>query len=106
MRAGYGMTGDFIAGQFFFDSRSAPPFGLEQRLTGASLDDPWGAVGRANPFPVTLGGDDYPCSAALYALFISVPYDLKTTRIHSWNVGVQQQLGDNMALSATYSATT
>jgi len=40
------MTGDFVTGQFFFDSRSAPPFGLEQRLTGALFDDPWGSVGR------------------------------------------------------------
>ena len=51
VRAGYGMTGDFVTGQFFFDSRSAPPFGLEQRLTNTRLDDPWGAVGRTNPYP-------------------------------------------------------
>ena len=31
-----------------------------------------------------------------------MPYDLKTTRVHSWNVGVQRQIGDNMAVSATY----
>ena len=74
LRAGYGLTGDFVTGQFFFDSRSAPPFGLEQRLTNTLLDDPWGAVGRTNPYPVPLGGDDYPYSAALYSLFISMPY--------------------------------
>ena len=83
VRAGYGLTGDFVTGQFFFDSRSAPPFGLEQRLTGTRLDDPWGAVGRTNPYPVPLGGDDYPYSAALYSLFISMPTDIKTTRNHA-----------------------
>jgi hypothetical protein len=102
VRAGYGMTGDFVTGQFFFDSRSAPPFGLEQRLNGARLDDPWGSVGRSNPFPVAVGGADYPFNQALYSLFITVPYDIKTTRNHSWNVGLQQQIGDNMAFSATY----
>jgi hypothetical protein len=102
LRAGYGLTGDFVTGQFFFDSRSAPPFGLEQRLTNTSLDDPWGAAGRTNPFPVALGGANYPYSAALYSLFISMPYDIKTTRNHSWNVAFQQQVGDNMAYSATY----
>jgi hypothetical protein len=102
LRAGYGLTGDFVTGQFFFDSRSAPPFGLEQRLTSTLLDDPWGAVGRTNPFPVALGGADYPYSAALYSLFISMPYDIKTTRNHSWNVAFQQQVGDNMAFSTTY----
>ena len=102
IRAGYGMTGDFVTGQFFFDSRSAPPFGLEQRLTGARLDDPWGSVGRVNPFPVNVGGADYPFHSALGSLFITVPYDIKTTRNHSWNLGIQQQVGDNMAFSATY----
>ena len=102
LRAGYGLTGDFVTGQFFFDSRSAPPFGLEQRLTGTLLDDPWGAVGRTNPYPVSVGGADYPYSAALYSLFISMPYDIKTTRNHSWNVAFQRQVGDNMAFSTTY----
>jgi hypothetical protein len=102
LRAGYGLTADFVTGQFFFDSRSAPPFGLEQRFQGTSLDDPWGAVGRTNPFPVDVGGANYPYNQALYSLFISVPYDLKTTRNHSWNVAFQQQVGDNLAYSATY----
>ena len=44
----------------------------------------------------------YPWASALYPLFITVPYDIKTTRNHSWNVAVQQQFGDNMAVSATY----
>ena len=103
IRAGYGMTGDFVTGQFFFDSKSAPPYGLEQRLTGALFDDPWGSVGRTNPYPVaTLGTNAFPFASDPYALFITVPYDIKTTRNHSWNVGLQQQVGDNMAVAATY----
>ena len=50
----------------------------------------------------TVGGANYPFNAALYSLFITVPYDIKTTRNHSWNVAFQQQVGDNMAFSATY----
>jgi hypothetical protein len=100
VRVGYGMTGDFVTGQFFFDSRSAPPFGLEQRLTGALFDDPWGSVGRTNPYPISPTA--YPWASALYPLFITVPYDIKTTRNHSWNVAIQRQFGTNMAVSATY----
>jgi len=100
VRVGYGMTGDFVTGQFFFDSRSAPPFGLEARLNGALLDDPWGSVGRVNPYPLTPG--NYPWNLALYPLYITVPYDIKTTRNHSWNVAFQRQFGDNTAFSATY----
>jgi hypothetical protein len=100
VRAGYGMNSDTIAGQFFFDS-AVPPFGLEVRnirpLVG-TLDDPWAGTGRTNPFPVPLGGAPF----ASHAPFLSAPLDLKNTRVHNWNVGVQQQIGENMAFSASY----
>jgi len=103
VRAGFGVTSDFVTGQTFFDSRSAPPNGLEQRLTGSTLDDPWGSVGRTNPFPVDF--KNYPYNLALYSLFIQVPYDIKTTRNRSWNIGIQQQIGQNTGVSATYLGT-
>jgi hypothetical protein len=102
VRAGYGMNSNFIAGEFYFDAAQAPPFGLEQRLINLgprSLDDPWRAAGRANPYPLPAGGvQEFPP----YALLIEVPYDLATTRVHSWNLGVQQQIGENMGVSASY----
>jgi len=102
VRAGYGMNSNFIAGEFYFDAAQAPPFGLEQRLINLgrnSLDDPWRAAGRANPYPLPVGGvQEFPP----YALLIEVPYDLETTRVHSWNLGVQQQVGENMGVSASY----
>ncbi len=99
VRAGYGMNSNFIAGEFYIDAANAPPFGLEQRLVNVGFDDPWGSAGRANPYPVTLGRDlQFPP----YPLLIQVPTDLDTTRVHSWNLGVQRQLGDDMAISASY----
>jgi hypothetical protein len=102
LRAGYGMNSNFIAGEFYFDAAQAPPFGLEQRLFRlgpGSLDDPWAAVGRPNPYPNERGTDtEFP----RYSLLIMVPPNLKTTRVHSWNVGVQQQVGENMSVSASY----
>ena len=102
VRAGYGMNSNFIAGEFYFDAAQAPPFGLEQRLINlpaGALDDPWRAASRANPYPITAGrvGEFPP-----YALLLAVPYDLETTRVHSWNLGVQQQVGENMGVSASY----
>ena len=102
VRAGYGLSGDFVAGQFFTDAQQAWPFGYEERLTGAavgSLDDPWGGVGRVNPFPVRLGTG---LAKGPGAPFIMVPQNLKGTRVHTWNVAVQHQLGDTTAVSATY----
>lgn len=102
VRGGYSMNSNFIAGEFYFDAAQAPPFGLEQRLTnpGAySLDDPWKASGRVNPYPYN---PSTATSFPPYALLISVPYDLETTRVHSWNLAFQHQVGDNMAGSITY----
>ena len=102
VRAGYGMNSNFIAGEFYFDAAQAPPFGLEQRLInlGAnSLDDPWRAAGRTNPYPLTSRANlEFPP----YALLLAVPYDLETTRVHSWNLGVQHQVGDSIGVSASY----
>ncbi len=102
VRAGYGLSGDFISGQFFFDASQAWPFGYEERLTGAAvgpLDDPWGGAGRVNPFPVTLGTG---LAKVPGGLFIQVPPDLNGTRVHTWNLGVQRQISDSTAVSATY----
>jgi hypothetical protein len=100
VRGGYGMNSDFVNGEFMFDAMQAPPFGLEQRLIGnVLLDDPWRSVGRVDPYPVTPGQVyDFPP----YALFLSLPNELKTQRVHSWNAGVQHQLGDSMAVGVTY----
>ncbi|MGH9253572.1 MAG: carboxypeptidase regulatory-like domain-containing protein [Vicinamibacterales bacterium] len=100
VRAGYGMNSNFIAGEFYFDAAQAPPFGLEQRLTGnVLLDDPWTSSGRVNPYPLASRENlEFPP----YALLIQVPRDLDTTRVHSWNVGVQRQIGDNIGVSASY----
>jgi hypothetical protein len=104
VRAGYGMNSNFVAGEFYFDAGQAPPFGLEQRLFRLgphSLDDPWAAAGRPNPYPNERGTDtEFPP----YSLLIMVPQDLKTTRVHSWNLGIQQQIGESTAVSASYLA--
>jgi hypothetical protein len=98
------MNSNFVAGEFYFDAGQAPPFGLEQRLFQLgprSLDDPWRAANQPNPYPNERGGDrEFPP----YSLLIMVPPDLKTTRVHSWNTGIQQQIGDNMSVSASYLA--
>ena len=102
VRAGYGLNGDFISGGFFFDASQAWPFGYEeflQRPAVGTLDDPWGAIGRVNPYPATLGTG---LPKVPGGNFIEVPPDLKGTRVHTWNVAFQRQLGDTLAVSATY----
>ena len=102
MRAGYGMNSNFIAGEFYFDAAQAPPFGLEQRLINLPAGGRSTIRGarRAGPTRTRLRGrcEEFPP----YALMLTVPYDLETTRVHSWNAGVQHQIGDNIGVSASY----
>ena len=102
VRAGYGLNGDFISGQFFFDASQAWPFGYEEFLQSpavGTMEDPWGSIGRPNPYPAKLG---VGLPKAPNVNYIEVPPDLKGTRVHTWNAGVQRQLSDSMAVSATY----
>ena len=88
VRAGYGMNGDFVAGQFFFDASQAPPFGYEERLTRPAVgrfDDPFGGDRPDQSVPGRRLAPTRRSGPA--ALYIQVPHDLKTTRVHSWNVG-------------------
>ena len=102
VRAGYGMNGDFVPGTFLFDMSQAPPFNYEERLIRPAvgrLDDPFGGIGRTNPFPFTRGPN---LAFGPGGLYIQLPYDLQTTRVHSWNVGMQREIARDMAVSATY----
>jgi len=102
IRAGYGLNGDFISGQYFFDANQAWPFNYEVNLIApdaGTFDDPWGSVGRTNPYPVTLGRG---LPLVPNGAFIEIPDNLKGTRVHTWNLAYQRQLGNEFAMSATY----
>ena len=102
LRAGYGMSSEFVNGQFFINAANAPPWGSELRLTRPNIgpfEDPFRGTGVANPFPVTF---DQNAPFSPNGPFISFPSDLTTTRVHAYNVAFQRQIGDNTALSASY----
>ena len=102
VRAGYGMNSEFVNGQFFINTANAPPWGSEVRLQRpgiGSFDDPFAGTGVTNPFPVTF---DANAPFSPNGPYIVPPSDLEPTRVHAWNVSVQRQLGNAMAVSASY----
>jgi hypothetical protein len=102
VRAGYAMNGEFVNGQFFINTANAPPWGSEVRLQRpgiGSFDDPFAGTGVTNPFPITF---DANAPFSPNGPFITPPSDLTPTRVHSWNLSVQRQIGDSMAASASY----
>ncbi len=102
IRGGYGMNGEFVNDQFFINAANAPPWGSEVRLTRPGIgpfDNVFAGSGVTNPFPITF---DANAAFSPNGPFVSTPSDLDTTRVHAWNVSVQRQFGDNIAVSVTY----
>jgi len=100
IRAGYGLSYDFVNGQFFATTTLAPPFGNLTRITGpVSFDDPWATVPGGNIFPYTL---DRNAPFTSFGSFLALRPDLKTTGVHAWTLSVQRQIGSGSLISATY----
>jgi hypothetical protein len=100
IRAGYGLSYDFVNAQFFATTTLAPPFGNLTRVTGpVSFDDPWATVPGGNIFPYTL---DKNAPFSSFGSFLALRPDLKTTEVHAWNLSVQRQLGGAGLVSVTY----
>ncbi len=104
IRSGYSLAYDFVNGQFHLNTSVAPPFNAEARVTlpAGGLDDPWRGTGNETFFPFTTGPNSpFPLTGP----YISLPTDIQPPRQQSWNVSVQRQIGDNLALSAIYLGT-
>jgi hypothetical protein len=100
IRAGYGLSYDFVNAQFFATTTLAPPFGNLSRISGpVRFDDPWATVPGGNIFPYTF---DRNAPFASFGSFLAIRPDLKATGVHAWNLSIQRQIGSSLLLSATY----
>jgi hypothetical protein len=99
VRAGYSLAYDFVNAQYHLNTSIAPPWGAEVRIPSVSLDNPYATFPGGNPFPRTF---DANAAFPQFGSFLAIDPDTKNTRMHSYNVAVQKQLGTNMVVSATY----
>ena len=101
IRTGYALSNEFVNAQFFINTANAPPWGSEVRLTrpASGFDDPFREPAVQNIFPIAF---DTSAPFSPNGPYLVPPSDLDNTRVHSWNLSVQQQLGDNTAVSASY----
>ena len=103
VRAYYGLAYDFGVAQNLGGSASAPPhaFGVQVSSPPGGLDNPWLGIAGGNPFPYVAS----PTNAVFdrFATFLPVDnYEMLPPRVHTWNLGVQRQLGTDLMVSATY----
>lgn len=98
VRAGWGISYDYVAGELMVNSADAPPYGGTEIWAGQF----------SNPFASNPGGNVYPYvvnSNAPFApggTYIYLPPNLKTPEVNQWNLVVQRQLGKDWLISATY----
>ncbi|MBV9769545.1 MAG: TonB-dependent receptor [Bryobacterales bacterium] len=98
VRAGFGISYDYVAGELMVNSADAPPYGGTEIWAGQF----------SNPFATNPGGNIYPYTVNKNAPFapagtyIFVPPNLKTPETLQWNLVVQRQLGNNWLASASY----
>ncbi|HEV8397523.1 MAG TPA: carboxypeptidase-like regulatory domain-containing protein [Vicinamibacterales bacterium] len=101
IRTGYSLSFDFVNAQFHLNTSVAPPFNAEARVDNPAggFDNPWLGTGNETFFPFTTGANSpFPLTGP----YISIPSDINVPRQQSWNVSVQRQIGNDLAVSATY----
>ena len=97
IRASYGLFYDFANGQFFINTTVAPPFGDETRVNAVPFDNPWSTYPGGNPYPIKSFN-----TFTLNAPYLTLPYNMPATALHSWNLSVQRQIGADWLVSASY----
>jgi carboxypeptidase family protein len=103
VRSSYSLGYDFQGASYLFISATAPPFGGRLRVTSlpGGFDDPYRDFpgGAPHPYPETPGPDaQFPAYGAL----ASVDPDNNSTRVQSWNVIVERQIGAAWQVAASY----
>jgi hypothetical protein len=98
IRASWGISYDYVAGELMVNSADAPPYGGTEIWAGQF----------SNPFASNPGGNIYPYTVNKTAPFapggtyIFLPPDLKTPETNQWNLVIQRQLGKDWLVSGTY----
>ena len=102
VRSSYSMAYDFMAGEFHNINSGAPPFGNRSTQTNPTggIANPYSDAPGGNPHPLVSGGVDTPFVA--FGGFGSMDPNINSPRVQTWNVTVEQQLGTDWGVSASY----
>ncbi len=98
IRASGGIGYDYPNGQFHLWTSLNPPFGGNASVKRALLDNPF--PGGNNPHPLDLTREDLEFLP--FQNIQSMDASVRSSQTQSWNLALQQQLGQDWLLSATY----
>jgi hypothetical protein len=101
IRVGAGIGYDFMNDSSYQNAVSVAPFGGSTTVNGKiPFADPWSTTPGGNPFPYFSNPPigKFPAGST----FIPVPANFKTTKVYSWNVGIQRQFTSRLFGAASY----
>jgi hypothetical protein len=101
IRAGWGISYDFIDAQYHLNTANAPPWGSDVTVFSpqGGFDDPFRGVPGGNPFPLTF---DANARFTSFGTFLTQNYDVHRPAQTSWNLSLQRQVGPDWLVSASY----
>ena len=103
VRSSYSLSYDFMQAAYLWYSATSSPFSnrVQYSFPGGGLDDPWrdwpGAL--PHPVPAVATRDAYYPDFGVYG---SVDPDINSSRVQSWNVVVERQIGSVWQASVGY----
>jgi len=101
IRSSYGLNYDFPSAQFLYIAASASPFSNRVELNGVPFEDPYRNVpgGDTHPLP-----RDPPFEAQFpgFGAYGVIDPDINSTRVQSWNVTFERQVGAAWQGSVSY----
>lgn len=98
VRAGWGISYDYVAGELMVNSADAPPYGGTEIWSG-QFSNPYASLPGGNVYPYVVNSN---APFAPGGTYIYLPPNLKTPMTNQWNLVVQHQFGNDWLVSATY----
>ena len=101
VRSSYAMNYDLPTGQFMYRLATGAPFSSRTAVENTLLEDPYRGFpgGQIHPMPQPPTAD---APFTPYTQFVTIDPNINSTRVQSWNVTVEQQLGASNLVSASY----
>ncbi|MBM3819452.1 MAG: hypothetical protein FJW14_10635 [Acidimicrobiia bacterium] len=101
VRASYAMNYDMPTGQFMYRLATGAPFSSRIGIENVTLEDPYRGYpgGQLHPIaqPPTVDARFFP-----YTQLLTIDPEINSTRVQSWNLTVERQLGASNLVSASY----
>jgi hypothetical protein len=99
IRAAGGLFYDYAHLWTYSSQGTNSPFGNQNALPPTSLEDPYGSLGLANPFPQFVSpGSTFAANGS----YNSYKNNMHAPYVYQWNLSVQRQVGQDWLVSANY----